>query len=183
MLMTHRIIRLIHPLCSMAALSIASVSAADLLYQEGFNTDGSTSAPPRYTFVGRDVYEVPRIQADLSNYDQKGPLYWAHNFDASFVGNPNIPGRRAIVTWRSSDGAAGAATEEFLQLWDTTITWLTNKANATVVVYPTAATIGELAARLTAKGYNVVDDDPAILDEQDVPGDIFIHAGTASPSR
>lgn len=183
MLMTRRIAKSIHPLLPIAALSIASVSAADLVYQEGFNTDGSTSAPPRYTFVGRDVYEVPRIQADLSNYDQKGPLYWAHNFDVSFVGNPNIPGRRAIATWRSADGAAGAATEEFLQLWDSTITWLTNKANATVVVYPTAATIGELAARLTAKGYNVVDDDPAILDEQDVPGDIFIHAGTANPSR
>jgi hypothetical protein len=160
-----------------------SASAAELLYQEGFNNDGSAANPARYTFIGRDVYEVPRIQAELSNYDQKGPLYWAHNFDASFVGNPNIPARRAIVTWRSTDPAAGAATEEFLKLWDSTITWLTNKANATVVVYPNAAAIGELAARLTAKGYNVVDDDPAILDEQDVAGDLFIHAGTANPSR
>src|SRR5687767_130245 len=97
-------------LLSLSALC-ASGFTAELIYQEGFNNDGSAATPARYTFVGRDVYEVPRIQADLSNFDQKGPLYWAHNFDVSFVGNPNIPGRRAIFTWRSSDPAAGAATE------------------------------------------------------------------------
>jgi hypothetical protein len=164
--------------------SSLSASAAELIYQEGFNNDGSAATPVRYTFVGRDVFEVPRIQSELNNYDQKGPIYWAHNFDASFVGNPNIPGRRAIFTWHSADAATGAATEDLLALWDSIVGWLTtNKANATIVVYPTASVIGELAARLTAKGHNVVDDDATILDEQDVPGDLFIHAGTANPSR
>src|SRR6266566_5685918 len=65
-----------------------SVSAQTLIYQEGFNTDGETNVPPRYTTTGRDVYELPRIQAEIAapnNFDQKGPLYWAHNFDVSFA--------------------------------------------------------------------------------------------------
>ncbi|HET6408018.1 MAG TPA: PA14 domain-containing protein, partial [Chthoniobacteraceae bacterium] len=161
-----------------------SLSAA-LIYQEGFNTDGSTNATPRYTFVGKDVYEVPRIQAERANYDQKGPIYWAHNFEVSYVGNPTIPARRAIFTWKPEvGGAPGTASEDLLQVWDSTVSWLVaGKANATVVVYPDTTAIGELADRLTAKGYNVVSDDATILDEQDVPGDLFIHAGTANPSR
>ena len=159
--------------------------AAELIYQEGFNNDGSTANPARYTFIGKDVYEVPRIQSELANYDQKGPLYWAHNFEASFVGNPNIPGRRAMFTWRS-DPAGGAATEDLLKLWESMIGWLTtNKAAATIVVHPNAAAINELATRLTAAGHNVVDDDIAANpDEQDVPGDLFIHGpGASNPSR
>src|SRR5688572_338520 len=73
-----------------AALTLSQTRAAETLLQEGFNDDGTTSG--RYTMTGRDVYEVPRIQSELANYDQKGPLYWDHNFKASFVGNPNIPG-------------------------------------------------------------------------------------------
>jgi hypothetical protein len=67
---------------------------AETLLQEGFNTDGTTSG--RYTMTGRDVYEVSRIQSDLNNFDQKGPIYFEHNFNVSFVGIPPIPARRAI---------------------------------------------------------------------------------------
>ena len=174
-----------HPKTLLALVALAvPLSAAELLHQEGFNTDGSIANPPRYTFIGKDIYEVDRIQSELGNYDQKGPLYWAHNFEVSFVGNPNIPGRRAIFTWKSTDPFAGLATPDLLELWEATVDWLTtNKANATIVVYPDVNAIGELAAHLTAQGHNVVSDDPAILDEQDVPGDLFIHAGTANPSR
>ena len=52
-----------------AVLIAAAIAAAacqghgqELIYQEGFNTDGEKSNPQRYTFVGRDVYEVPRVQ-------------------------------------------------------------------------------------------------------------------------
>lgn len=171
-------------LLSAATLSIATGSAAELVHQEGFNTDGSAVNPARYTFTGRDVYEVPRIQTVIGNFDQKGPIYWAHNFDVSYVGNPNIPARRVMFTWRT-DPAGGAATEDLLDLWDSTIAWLlTNKANATIVVHPNAAAINELADRLTAAGHTVVDDDSTTFpDEQDVPGDLFIHgpgAGNAS---
>src|SRR5688572_6743370 len=131
-------------LLSFAALSMASISAADLIYQERFNNDGSAATPARYTFTGRDVYEVPRIQSELANFDQKGPLYWAHNFDVSYVGNPTIPARRAMFTWRS-DPNGGAASADLLNLWNSTVSWLlSNKANATIVVHPNAASINEL---------------------------------------
>ncbi|MGZ8938458.1 MAG: hypothetical protein ACXW32_04530 [Limisphaerales bacterium] len=153
-------------IASVGLLSITSLSAAELIYQEGFNNDGSTNPTPRYTFTGKDVFEVPRIQAERDNYDQKGPIYWAHNFEVSYVGNPAIPARRAIFTWKPEvNGAPGVATENLLRLWDSMVGWLVNgKAGATVIVYPDTGAIGELADRLTAKGYSVVSDDPAIRD-------------------
>ena len=170
-------------LLSAITLSVAKLSAAELIYQEGFNTDGSIGATPRYTFTGKNVLEVPAIQA-IPNFDQKGPIYWAHNFEVSYVGNPTIPARRAIFTWKPPvGGAPGDATENLLRLWDSMVAWLVNnKANATVVVYPDTTAIGELTARLIAKGYNVISD-PGDPDEQDIAGDLFIHAGTANPSR
>ena len=169
-------------LLSFAALSMASLSAAELIYQEGFNTDGSTNATPRYTFTGKDVFEVPRIQTELLNFDQKGPIYWAHNFEVSYVGNPTIPARRVIFTWKPDTAGNPAATTDLLQLWDSLIAWLlTNKPNATIVVNPNTAAIGELADRLTAAGHTVVDDDTtANPDEQDVQGDLFIHGNGAN---
>lgn len=160
-------------------------SGQTLLYQEGFNTDGETNVPPRYTTTGREVYEVPRIQTELVNFDQKGPIYWAHNFEASFVGNPDIPARRMIFTWRT-DPLGGAANTNLLQLFSSSVNWLLKgKTNATIVVNPTAASINELATHLTAAGHTVVDDDRVTYpDEQDVPGDLFIHGPNANnPSR
>src|SRR5881394_1739085 len=166
-----------------------SAFAQTLIYQEGFNTDGETNVPPRYTTIGRDVYEVPRIKSELvpnnaALWDQKGPIYWAHNFNVSYVGIPNIPARRMILTWRT-DPAGGAASEDLLQLFVSSVNWLLNgKANATIVVSPNAAAINELAARLTAAGHTVVDDDAATYpDEQDVPGDLYIHGPGAAGSR
>jgi hypothetical protein len=127
-----RLLRPVPWLIASAAAGVFQLNAAETLLQEGFNTDGTTSG--RYTMTGRDVYEVPRIIADLSNYDQKGSLYWDHSFNVSFVGNPNIPARRAMFAWRT-DPAGGAATEDLLALWDSTVDWLlAGKKNATVVV-------------------------------------------------
>ncbi|MBN9690509.1 MAG: CHRD domain-containing protein [Verrucomicrobia bacterium] len=158
---------------------------AQLLYQEGFNTDGAAANPPRYTFTGRDVFEVPRIQSELSNFDQKGPLYWAHNFDASFVGVPDIPARRMIFTWRAGTDPS-TATEALLKLWDSSVAWLLNgKTAAKIVVNPTGDSLGLLKDRLIAAGHEVLDDDTAAVpDEQDVVGDLFIHGpGANNPSR
>jgi hypothetical protein len=166
----------------LACLLPVALNAAELVHQEGFNTDG---VPGRYTMTGRDVYEVPRIQAELANFDQKGPLYWDHNFKVSYAGNPTIPARRALWTWRT-DAAGGAATEDLLKLWDSTINWLLEgKTRATIVVNPSVASINELGERLAAAGHTMVDDDIAgFPDEQDVPGDLFIHGPAANnPSR
>ncbi|MEN9675626.1 MAG: Cyclolysin, partial [Verrucomicrobiota bacterium] len=166
-----------------AALA-GSASGQTLLYQEGFNTDGEAATPKRYATTGRDVFEVPRIQSELGNYDQKGPIFWGHSFDVSYVGNPAIPARRMILTWRAAD--ASTATEDVLKLMDSSVDWLlSGKKNATVVVHPNAAAVQGLADRLTALGHTVVDDDIAgVPDEQDVVADLFIHGpGASNPSR
>lgn len=169
-----------------ASLAVAlSASAQELIYQEGFNNDGSTNIPPRYTFVGRDVFEVSRIQAELNNYDQKGPIYWAHNFNTSYVGNPEIPARRMIWTWRAAADTS-TATEAMLKLWESSVAWLLNgKANARIVVNPDVASIGGLADRLTALGHTVESDDITTFpDEQDVAADLMIHGpGANNASR
>jgi hypothetical protein len=170
-------------LTGIVGLLASPLWAAELIHQEGFNTDGEPEG--RYVMRGRDVYEVPRIQSVLGNFDQKGPLYWEHNFNVSFVGNPDIPARRVIWTWRT-DPLGGAAGEDLLELFESTVNWLVqDKPNATIVVHPTAASINELAARLTAAGHNVVDDNIVTYpDEQAVPGDLFIHGpGSSNPSR
>ena len=174
-----------HAACLAAIVgAVFAASAQELIYQEGFNDDGEAANPQRYVFTGRDVYEVDRIQSELANFDQKGPLYWAHNFDTTFVGNPAVPGRRMTFTWKGVDGST--ATEPLLALFDSSVKWLlNNKTGATVVVNPNVASIGALADRLTAAGHTVVDDDIAgTPDEQDVVGDLMIHGpGAGNPSR
>lgn len=172
-------------LAIVAASSFAALAQQELLYQEGFNTDGEKANPQRYTFTGRDVFEVPRVQAELNNYDQKGPLYWAHNYDVSFVGNPSIPERRMILTWRP-DPDISTASDDLLKLVDSSVDWLLRgKKKATIVVNPNAASLGGLADHWAALGHTVVDDDLAgVPDEQDVLGDLFVHGpGAGNPSR
>lgn len=166
---------------------VGTTAAQTLIYQEGFNDDGEAANPPRYTTTGRDVWELSRIfgnpPLDTAS-SQRGPIYWAHNFEVSFVGIPNIPARRMMFTWSGSNDV-GNTTEAFLKLWDSSVKWLLDgKANATVMVYPTAAAIGGLADRLTATGYTVVDDDPSKTDAQiEGDADLFIHAGNTDSSR
>lgn len=172
----------------LATAAAFPLSAQELIYREGFNTDGEAASPQRYTFTGRGVYEVPEIQSLFGNYDQKGPIYWAHNFDTSKPdsGNPEIPARRMIWTWRAPANDTASANEDLLKLWDSSVAWLLKgKANATIVVSPNAAALGILADRMTAAGHTVVDDDiTGIPDEQDVVGDLMIHGpGAPNASR
>ncbi|MCI0538550.1 MAG: PA14 domain-containing protein [Verrucomicrobiales bacterium] len=154
--------------------AVPPIPQPPILAQEGFNSDGEADTPPRYTTTGRDVYGVERIETELTRFDQKGPIFWAHNFDVPFVGIPHIPARRMIFTWQTD--VAGAASPDLLQLFDSSVSWLLNgKVNATVVAHPNAAAIGELAGRLTAAGHTVVDDDTTTYpNDKDVPGDLFI---------
>lgn len=175
----------------LAALLLAAgaltAPAAELLHQEGFNDDGSKASPPRYTVVGGEVWELSRIFGNpplASASAQRGPIYFAHNFDVSFVGIPNIPARRMMFCWRGNNDIANT-TEDFLKLWDSSVAWLLNgKTNATIMVYPLATDMGGLTARLTAAGHTVVDDDPSMTDAQlETVADLFIHVGSADPSR
>jgi hypothetical protein len=97
--------------------------AQELIYQEGFNTDGSKATPARYTVVGGDVWELSRIFGDqplASASGQRGPIYFGHNFDISFVGIPNIPARRMMFCWRSNSDIA-TVNEDLLKLWDSSV--------------------------------------------------------------
>ncbi len=177
---------LIRPASVLAtALACATPALAqEVLLQAGFNTDGEAATPKRYTMTGRGLYEPQRIRDELGNFDQKGPIYWEHSFNVSFTGNPENPGRRAIIAWRATDGSA--ATADFLGLLGSTVDWLlAGKKNAQVVAHPNAAAIQGLADLLTAAGHTVVDDDIAgTPNELDVPGDLFIHGpGASNPSR
>jgi hypothetical protein len=167
------------------AVGLASwTTAQTVIYTEGFNDDGEAASPQRYTTTGRGVFEVPAIQSVLGYFDQKGPMYWAHNFEVSYVGNPTIPGRRVIFTWRGD--TAGAATEQLLTLFDSITEWLLEgKPNAQIVVNPSVASIQVLADRLTAAGHTVIGDDTTTYpDDLTVPGDLFIHGPLANnPSR
>lgn len=161
-----------------------SAHAQEILLQEGFNTDGAAANPPRYTMTGRDVYEPERVRSELGNFDQKGPIYWDHNFKVSYAGNPTITGRRAIFGWRGTDAAG--ATEDLMKLFDTSIDWLLRgKKNARIVVNPNAAAVQALADRLTASGHTVIDDDTtANPNDFDVQADLFVHGpGANNPSR
>jgi hypothetical protein len=163
---------------SVAALSVFSVRAQTLIYQEGFNTDGEAANPKRYTTIGRDVYEIPRIRSELANTDQLGPIYWAHNFEVSFAGVPApTAARRMIMVWDTTIDAS-TASEDVLKLWESAVKWLlNNKANAKIVVSGGVAAIGVLGDRLTAAGYTLVDDDTNVAEEQvDTQGDLLIHA-------
>jgi hypothetical protein len=164
------------------ALGAGSLSAQELIYQEGFNTDGD---PSRYTTTGHDVFELPRIFAELAapnNTDQKGPIYWARNTEVSFVGVPNIPARRMIFTMRPGTDPA-AFTPDLVKLLNTSINWLLEgKTKAVVTVSPNVAAIGVLGDLLAAAGHTLVDDDPAVNDP-DIKADLYIHGIGGTSSR
>ena len=175
----------IQTLLSISACSVAPISAADLVYQEGFNTDGEAASPKRYTTVGRDVYEVARLRSELGNTDQLGPVYWAHNFEVSFVGVPApTPARRMVMAWDPLI-TAEETNDTMMKLFESSVKWLVNnKANAKIVVGATVEGIGVLADRLTAAGYTLVADDPAVSEEQiATQGDLFIHGPGSGGSR
>jgi hypothetical protein len=185
---TSRFPSLARTIAQVAAIAIvtsycASSARAQLIYQEGFNDDGEKANPPRYTTTGRDVFEVPRIISDLQNVDQKGPIYWAHNFEVSFVGIPAIPARRMLFAWNGANDTS-TASQDFLNLFLSSVKWmLKDKTNAIIVVTPDTTAIGGLADTLTAAGYTVNNDDATITADDQVPGDLFIHAISGNASR
>lgn len=159
-----------------------SAPAQQLIYQEGFNTDGELGTNPRYTTTGRGAYEANQI---TWRADQLGPIYWAHNFEVSFVGVPGpTAGRRALMAWDPAIADAASISDKTWQLMLGTIKWLAkDKANATVIAYPDVATIGALAEKLTEAGYTLIDDDGTAEAQLATRGDVLIHAGSANPSR
>src|SRR5438477_801695 len=145
---------------------VFSSAAQQLIYQEGFNTDGEAANPKRYTTTGRDVYTVDRLKLEIDpNTQQLGPVYWAHNFEVpnSFVGVPSpTPARRAILAWDAAI-TADAVSSQMQSVLTGTFNWLlNNKANAKVVVLPNMAAAQYFADFLTAAGHTVSDFDPTV---------------------
>lgn len=162
----------------------ALTAAAETVYQEGFNTDGSIGASPRYTVTGGFKSEAPHDPAKVGSApDQVGPAFWARNTDVSYVGVPApTKGRRALLVWDGALGA-GTASANTLKLVANTVKWLAkDKANAAVTFSPNAAAAQGLADHLTSLGYVVGDDDGATSDTA-YPTDAVIKAPGSSPSR
>src|SRR5438046_2942410 len=141
---------------------VAPSAAQQLIYQEGFNTDGEAANPQRYTTTGRGVYTVDQLDPGLL---QLGPVYWAHNFEVpnSFVGVPApTPARRAILAWDAAI-TADAGSPQMQSVLTGTFNWLlNNKANAKVVVLPNMAAAQYFADLLTAAGHTVSDFDTSV---------------------
>lgn len=156
---------------------------AQLIYQEGFNTDGDGT---RYTTEGRAIFEV-ETHADNGIVDQEGPVYWAHNFDVSFVGVPaSAPERRAVWTWHHNL-PADAVNEGALELFDAVVDWLLRgKANATILFSPAPAGPGDdiLVQRLQDNGHTVNNDTAGNLPAASSV-DLVVHSsnGTLGASR
>lgn len=163
------------------ACSAGKLTAQELIYQEGFNSDGEAAG--RYTTTGHDVYEQTRILGELGNADQKGPIYWARNTEVSFVGVPNIPARRMIFTLRMGTDLS-AFTPELLKLLDSSIAWLLEgKTSVTIAVSPNILAIGAFGDHLAALGHTLIDDDPTILNDPDIKADLYIHGIGGNSSR
>lgn len=168
--------------CAIAALGALSAQSQELIYQEDFETDGEAANPKRYTTVGREAYEVPRILAELDPATgQLGPIYFAHNNEVSYAGVPApTPARRMAMAWNLAITEAEAS-PAMLELFDSSIKWLlNNKAGAKVIVSPAATSLGVLGDRLTAAGYTLVDDDTTVGEAQvGTLGDMLIHCNGA----
>ncbi|MCW5557280.1 MAG: hypothetical protein KIT22_05535, partial [Verrucomicrobiae bacterium] len=139
-----------------AGTGLAVAGFGQLIYQEGFNDDGSTANPSRYTIIDGMKFEPP-FPSDLSvggiPADQLGPVYWAHSFEVSIVGVPGpTQGRRAALAW---DGAIpdSDVTADTWKLLEGVVKWLANdQANATVLFTPSQASAQSIADHLASVG-------------------------------
>jgi hypothetical protein len=167
-------LRILGSLAWAAGLGLGSPAgwSAEVLLEEGFNTDGEAANPKRYSTTGREVYEVDRQLAELGLTTQTGPIYWAHNFEVSYAGVPApTAARRALMAWYHTIPTE-AVTANALALFESTIQWLVNnQAGATICFSPAPAGTGDqvLYDHLITKGYNVIDDvdgttDPPVAD-------------------
>ena len=172
---------------ALATLIAPRIFALETLLQEGFNTDGTKSNPPRYTVTGGGAFEPPFVDGGNDQgipSSQLGPVYWARNTDVSFVGVPAAtPARRVILAWDGSI-TADETSSDMGKLFDNAVKWLLNgKAHATVVFTPSQSAAQALADRVTALGHTVVDDDTAATATASA-GDAVIRApGVSDPSR
>lgn len=169
----------------LAALSIVGAQGA-VFFQEGFNDDGEAANPARYTTLGRDVYELARQETELPGIGQAGPIYWAHNFEVSFVGVPApTAARRAIFAW-NHNMPSETVTDDLLGLFGSAMAWLAyDKPAATICFSPGANGTGDqvLVDYLEAQGYTVIHDDNTGVPIPDA--DAYVHTSNAAsdPSR
>jgi hypothetical protein len=159
----------------LAGLASFHCQSQEVIYVEGFNDDGEGT---RYTIHGRGV--------DENIAGQAGPGYWEHSFNVSVVGIPAIaPARRVIYTWNHNI-TPGAVTPEALELFDSTVTWLTKgKANARILFSPPPSGSGDeiLVQRLQAQGHVIEEDFGDLPAASSI--DLVIHSsnGSVDPNR
>ncbi len=158
-------------LCAFVALAVwvgNAESTAQLIYQEGFNSDGDGT---RYTLTGRgqEVLEV-------------GPGMWEHNFLVDQIGLISAaPARRAAILWAGGEDSE-TWSDDSLLVWDNLVSWATgNKANSKIGFYPSTFPLSAelLADRFEGAGHTVTE----VFDIADLPGDLdlLIHTDEAAP--
>ena len=163
----------------------SQLNGQEVLFQETFETDGDGS---RYTVEGGDVYELDRIQSELGNTDQQGPIYWSRNTDVSFVGVPApTPEKRGILAYHHTI-SADDVTDDFLTFFDGIVDWLTGgKNNATILFSPPPAGDGDfvLVERLESKGHTILEDDEGgrLPSASEIDAVIKSSSGGSNPSR
>lgn len=166
-------------------MAVSQLQGQEILFQETFETDGDGS---RYTVEGGDVYELDRIQSELGNTDQQGPIYWSRNTDVSFVGVPApTPEKRGILAYHHTI-AADDVTEDFLTFFDGIVDWMTGgKSNATILFSPPPSGEGDivLVERLESKGHTVLEDDEggSLPSPSEIDAVIKSSNGGSNPSR
>ena len=166
-------------------MAFSQMQGQEILFQETFETDGDGS---RYTVEGGDVFELDRIQSELGNTDQQGPIYWSRNTDVSFVGVPApTPEKRGILAYHHTI-TADDVTEDFLTFFDSIMDWLTGgKSSATILFSPPPAGDGDfvLIERLESRGHTVLEDDEGgdLPAESEIDAVIKSSSGGSNPSR
>jgi hypothetical protein len=162
---------------------VMNLQAQELLYQEGFNDDGTVTVPPRYTVVGGFKSEAPHVAGTVGDAaDQIGPVYWARSAEVSYVGVPApTAGRRAALAWNAAI-ASGDIAPDVLTLVVNTVKWLaSDKPNPVVAFTPSMTSAVGLVEALASRGI-AVEDDPGGA-EGAVTADVIIKAPGGSPSR
>lgn len=172
-------------LLALAVFFSSSISQAQILFQESFESNGAGS---RYSIIDGLVSEPADHAANgVADSQAPGPVYFAHNFEVSFVG-VRVPAaaRRAVMTWHHGI-PADAISDETKAALGATLDWLTDgRSSKTVLFSPPVVGDGDqaIADLLTAKGFTIQDDETGSPAPDPSTIALVVHTSSGSnPSR